>query len=46
MISIPFSNIFAWADKPKPMNEASFKKKKDELSKTVEAMLKEGRSIY
>ena len=46
IISVPFSNIIAWADRPKPMTEGEFKKEKDRLAKQVDYLLKTGRRLY
>lgn len=46
MSSLTFDFLFAWADRPKPMNESQFKKEKDILSRKVDYMLKEGKKIY
>jgi len=46
LVAIPFSNIIAYLDRPKPMKEDEFKKKKDELTKKIEFMLAKGRTLY
>jgi hypothetical protein len=33
LVAIPFENIITWLDRPVPMNESEFKKKKDVLTK-------------
>jgi len=47
LIAIPFENIIAWVDQPKPMHsEADFKKEKEELAKKIRWILEKGKSIY
>lgn len=46
IISIPLSNIIAWADRPRPMTEGEFKKEKDRMAKQVDYLLKSGRKLY
>jgi hypothetical protein len=47
LIAIPFENIIAWVDQPKPMrSEGDFKKEKEELAKTIRWVLEKGKSVY
>jgi hypothetical protein len=47
LIAIPFENIIAWVDQPKPMkDEAEFKKEKDALAKTIKWILEDGKKVY
>ena len=45
-ISIPFSYIVSWIERPIPMNEHQFKTDKDTLAKQIDLLLKKGKSIY
>lgn len=47
LIAIPFENIIAWVDQPKPMtSEGDFKKEKEELAKKIRWILEKGKSVY
>lgn len=47
LIAIPFENIIAFMDRPKPMlSEGEFKKEKDGLAKKIDWLLKNGKALY
>lgn len=46
-IAIPFENMVAFMDRPRPVKDAEqFKSYKDKLAKNIDYLLKEGKKIY